>query len=316
MKLKTEIKPQKSKNTIDYYSRLLLVGSCFSDTIANKLKSHRFDVISNPFGISYNPSSIFYQLTRAIDQQLFVKEEFFLDDDLWHHYELHSSWSSTDLIQLTNSANDQLAHLHQQLKQSTHLIITLGTAFVYELKSSHTLVSNCHKQEAALFEKRLVSPDEILKSMEQFFQKVTEFNPTLQLIFTLSPVRHIKDGIIENNRSKAHLRCALFEFLEQHDTCEYFPSYELLLDELRDYRFYDRDLVHPNELAIELIWEHFVKTYMNESCLADMKLAQTIHKSSTHQPFQPQSHQHQLFLKKLNERITTFYTKYPHLKVS
>lgn len=315
MKLQTEITPQGAKRTIDYHSRVLLVGSCFSDSIANKIEEHLFNVFSNPFGISYNPVSINKQLERAIDQREFKKEEFFLSEEIWKHYDLHSSWSSDDLDQLINSANNQLELLHQKLKNTTHLFITLGTAYVYELKSTNSIVANCHKQDAGLFIKRLLSVREIQTSIEQLYKKLTTFNPELLLIFTLSPVRHLKDGMIENNRSKAHLRTALFEFLDQHSNCEYFPSYELLLDELRDYRFYDRDLVHPNALAIDLIWERFVETNMNDTCIADMKLAYGIYKASAHRAFHPSSHQHQLFLKKQEERTTEFYNKYPHLNV-
>jgi len=315
MKLSTKIEGYNSNTSIDYHSKLMLVGSCFSDSIADKLSSHLFEVSSNPFGISYNPVSISNLISAIANQKYFEEDEFIQDKDLWFHYDLHSSFSEIDRSKLANAVNAKIQQAHQQLKEASHLFVTLGTAFAYELIASQQIVANCHKQNANLFEKKLLSTTEIYGSIEQLFQTVKALNPQLQLIFTISPVRHQKDGLIENNRSKAHLRTALFEFLDSHQDCEYFPSYEILLDELRDYRFYDRDLLHPNSLAIDLIWERFVNLYMNDSCKADMKTALSIFKAESHKAFQPESQEHHEFLKKNDQRKTEFYNKYPHLNV-
>jgi hypothetical protein len=315
MNLSTKIEGLKTNNSIDYYSKLILVGSCFSDSTADKLSSHLFEVSSNPFGISYNPLSITKNISRIIDQNTFREDEFIQDKELWFHYDLHSSWSSTNLSNLTSELNAQIDKSHRELKQATHLFVTLGTAFVYELKSTKSIVSNCHKQKASLFEKRLLSISEIKQSIRELYLKLQEFNPDLKVIFTISPVRHQKDGLIENNRSKAHLRAALFDFLEEQSHCEYFPSYEILLDELRDYRYYDRDLLHPNALAIDIIWERFVALYMENNCIEDMKTAVSIVKAENHKSFHPERQEHRLFLNKNIQRKTEFYNKYPHLNV-
>lgn len=315
MELSTKIEGYNTNTSIDYHSKLMLVGSCFSDSIADKLSSHLFDVNSNPFGISYNPISISKSILAIANQKNFEETDFIQDKDLWFHYDLHSSFSGIDRSELVNVVNTKIKQAHQQLKEASHLFVTLGTAFVYELKATNSIVANCHKQNANLFEKNLLSTTEIYDSIEQLHQTVKALNPQLQLIFTISPVRHKKDGLIENNRSKAHLRTALFEFLDKHPDCEYFPSYEILLDELRDYRFYDRDLLHPNSLAIDLIWERYVELYMKDSCKADMKTALTIFKADSHKAFQPESQEHREFLKKNDQRKTEFYNKYPHLNV-
>lgn len=315
MKLQTKIEHPQSKAPIDYNSKLVLMGSCFSDSIATKLSSHLFEVCSNPFGIAYNPVSISKLICDAIEQRKFTEEEFFSDKGIWKHFDLHSSWTDDQLHQLSSSVNSQMDLVHKKLKEATHLFVTLGTAYIYELKSNSTIVANCHKQNADLFQKRLLSVAEIKQSLEELYSKIKDFNPDIKLIVTLSPVRHLKDGMIENNRSKAHLRIALFEFLDQNSKCEYFPSYELLMDELRDYRFYDRDLLHPNSLAIDLIWEQFTELCVDQSVIEDMKLAQMIFKANDHKAFHPESKQHQAFLKKNEERKVAFYNKYPHLKV-
>ncbi len=315
MELSTKIEGLHTKISIDYHSKLMLVGSCFSDSIAAQLSSCLFEVSSNPFGISYNPVSISKSIYAIANQKSFEEDAFIKDKDLWFHYDLHSSFSGIDRFELVNAVNAKIQQAHQQLKEASHLVVTLGTAFVYELRATNSIVANCHKQNASLFDKRLLSITEIFESVDQLYQTAKKLNPQLQILFTLSPVRHKKDGLIENNRSKAHLRTALFEFLDSHQDCEYFPSYEILLDELRDYRFYDRDLLHPNSLAIDLIWERFVNLYVNDSCKADMKTALSIFKAASHKAFQPERQEHREFLKKNDQRKTEFYNKYPHLNV-
>lgn len=311
MELQTQIALRSSKNPIDYESKVLLLGSCFSDSIGEKLLNFQFDVLSNPFGVIFNPVSLHRLIRRAIDSEEFVESDFFCDREQWQCYELHSTFNRESQEEAIKEANKALTSFRSYLEEATHLILTLGTAQGYLLKVRKQMVSNCHKQEAKLFEKQLLSISKIEEALKQIHTLVRAVNPTIGFVYTLSPVRHRKDGFVENQRSKAHLCAAIHKVIDQDTSIDYFPSYELLLDELRDYRFYDRDLLHPNALAVDYIWDLFTKVSMTDKTLESLKKVSQISKGFSHRPFQPNTESHRLFLETLEEKIGELQKEYP-----
>ncbi len=311
MELQTQIALNSSKYPIDYKSKVLLLGSCFSDSIGEKLSDFQFNVMSNPFGVIFNPVSLYTLIERAIDSKDFVEADFFCDREQWQSYELHSTFNRESLEQSIQEANIALTAFRTYLEKATHLILTLGTAQVYVLKDSQKVVSNCHKQEAKKFVKQLLSISDTEDILKRIQNKVRAVNPSIRIVYTLSPVRHQKDGFVENQRSKAHLCSAIHTVLDLDTTLDYFPSYELLLDELRDYRFYDRDLLHPNDLAVDYIWERFTRVSMSDKTLEDLKKVSQLRKGFLHRAFQPNSKSHRLFLQSLEAKLGELKEEYP-----
>lgn len=311
MELQTHIPLVQFEKRIDYYSNVALLGSCFSDSMGHKLAYYQFNTCINPFGVVYNPISLLRLFERTLEAKEFTKEDFFYDREQWQSYELHSSFNQTQQERAVEKVNESLRAFKTFLDSATHLILTLGTAWVYTLKEGGSIVSNCHKQEASKFSKRILSVSEIELALEQIQKMAKSLNPELKLIFTISPVRHLKDGFVENQRSKAHLITALHSFLEKDSNADYFPSYEILLDELRDYRFYDRDLLHPNALGVDSIWEHFREAYLDKSTMEDVQLVSQIQTGLAHRPFNVQSDAHQKFLLSIEAKKAFLLEKYP-----
>ena len=211
------------------------------------------------------------------------------------------------MTDIKTTANQKLTTLKSLLKEANFFFITLGTAWVYEHKQKG-LVANCHKVPQTNFSKRLLSVKEIEVSLQNILKEIRKTNPNIKIIFTISPVRHIKDGFIENQISKAHLITGLHSALSQHNDNQYFPSYEIMMDELRDYRFYADDMLHPSEVAIQYIWERFLKTYIDEKCFFDMKQIETIQKGLKHKAFSPDSDQFKIFQQNLTHKIDSIGT--------
>lgn len=300
---------------INYQSNILLLGSCFAENMADKLRYFQFNHWCNPWGILFHPLAIENMLDTVVNQRELVADDVFVHADVWSSFEVHSSMNALSREQLLKNIQLQNDLLLQRLPQLTHLAITLGTAWVYKNISTDNYVANCHKMPASAFEKQLLTVDQISQSLRNIVHLVREVNPDCQFIFTISPVRHIKDGMIENQRSKAHLVAGLHDFLDQFtaDCCTYFPSYELMIDELRDYRFYTKDLLHPNDTAIEYIWQQFVDNVIDKDVVADMKKVDEVMKSLNHRPFNPNTTAHQQFLTRLQQKITTLQQKYPFM---
>jgi GSCFA family len=256
--------PPKFDFTIDHSSKVFFIGSCFSENIGNLLSEHKFKTYSNPNGILFNPISIYNCLNNIVDNTPFDENLILMRDDVYYSFLHHSSISSNNKTALLEKINSENKKAHQFLKECDQLIITFGTAFLYQHLELDKTVANCHKQAASSFEKRLISVTEIIESYSTLFKKLQEINPKLKLIFTVSPVKHLKDGIIENNLSKSTLILSINELLKRSKNCYYFPAFELVNDDLRDHRFYKEDLAHPNELAINYIWEKFSNSCFNE----------------------------------------------------
>lgn len=313
MKLQTKISLNKEKNQIDYDSKVLLLGSCFAENIGAKFDFYKFKNLQNPFGIIFHPVGIEKLIDRAISGKEFEKSDLFFHNSLWLTFEVHSKLSRPEQDELRSLLNDKLSDLKEYLTTATHVIITLGTAWVYEHRSSNTIVSNCHKIPQKEFLKKLLSVGQVNDSMNRIVTKIQSVNPNATIISTISPVRHLRDGFVDNTRSKAHLFAGLHQCVDRHDCVFYFPAYELMFDELRDYRFYMEDMIHPNKTAIEIIWERFRDTWIASETIEIQKEIEDLQKMRQHKPFNPSSEAYREFNKTLDSRLERLQKKYPFL---
>jgi hypothetical protein len=286
--------------------------------MADKFDYFKFQNETNPFGIIFNPVSIEKIINRTVQEKWFTEKDVFFLNERWHCYDVHSDLSNSDRQELLETLNKAISETHKQLKQATRIIITYGTSWIYRNLESEQIVANCHKVPQKQFSKELLSVDAIEKSIQNTINLIQTLNPDINFIFTISPVRHIKDGFAENQLSKSHLFAGLHQVLKTHNskliTANYFPSYEIMMDELRDYRFYGEDMLHPNQVAIDYIWHKFSENYIAENAILIMKEIDEIQKSLRHRSFNPESEQHQKFLAKLQQRINVLGEKLPHIR--
>ena len=315
MQFTTKISIQKNHFPINYDSKILLLGSCFAENIGRKFEYFKFQSTTNPFGIIFNSVSLEKLIRRAVENKMFTENDIFFHNDLWHCFEVHSELSNSDKEEFLSNLNSVLESTHRNITSLTHCIITLGTSWVYRNIKTNEIVANCHKVPLKEFTKELLSIQQIEESLESIISLVHSVNPNCKFIFTVSPVRHIKDGFVENTLSKAHLITALHKTITHHPSpISYFPSYEIMMDELRDYRFYAEDMLHPNPTAIAYIWEQFVNSTISEESKSIMIAIESIQKSLAHNPFNPNSESHQTFLKHLEVKIKKLQTSNPNLK--
>lgn len=314
MQFSTRIPIAVSDNPIDYNSKIVSLGSCFAINIGQKFDYFKFSNTTNPFGILFHPLALEKFITYTLSGKQFTDADVFEQNGLWHCFDAHSDLSHTDKSFLLNNLNTACNSANAKLKEASHLIITLGTSWVYRYTETGNLVANCHKVPQKEFTKELLSVDVIKQSLENIVDVLTEVNPKIHIILTVSPVRHIKDGFTQNQWSKANLISALHQTINnKQQTVNYFPSYEIMMDELRDYRFYAEDMVHPSQVAIDYIWERFTTAYITPQAQETMKLADSIQKGIAHRPFNPDTPQHQQFLAKLNDKIILFQKQHPHI---
>ncbi len=299
MQFRAEFFPKPSVEKIHHGQSLFLIGSCFTAEIGNKLAAHKFSVLQNPHGIVFNPVSIATALQDYADEKTYTR------DDLFYHHELYGSWhhhtrfSDPDAGKALQHINTEITAAAAFLKQADWIIITLGSAFVYELADEsgaiQGVVANCHKVPADRFNKRLLTVQETVEALQQMVDTVRRIRKEARVVFTVSPVRHLRDGFVENNRSKAVLIQAVHVVTEQPQV-QYFPSYELVIDDLRDYRFFAEDMAHPNYFATQYVWEKFISVYMEAHTVSLMKSIHTIRLAVQHKPFNPTAKAHQQFL--------------------
>lgn len=314
MVLSTNIPLSRRKhNLINYNSNLLLLGSCFSENIGAKLAYHKFRTLENPFGILFHPKAIENLILKSINSETYTEDDIFLHNERWHCFEAHSTLSSVNKEELLNNLNLAVNQTSTAIQNASHIIITLGTAWIYREIVTDTIVANCHKVPQKKFLKEILSVPEISESLEAIIALIKSINSKTSIIFTVSPVRHIKDGFVENKRSKSHLLTAIHNIVEPRQNSFYFPSYEIMMDELRDYRFYAEDMIHPNQTAINYIWDKFTSVWFDENSFATMKEVDTIQKGIHHKPFNPNSEAHQQFLKKLQQKKETLIKAFPHI---
>ena len=310
MNFTTKIPIAKSDAPIEYFSRIISLGSCFAENIGEKFDFFKFQNTTNPFGIIFNPISIEKIIERAINQNYFTEDDLFFHNELWHCYEVHSDLSNDNKEVFLNQI---LKESYQRLTNATHIIITYGTSWVYKLKSTGTIVANCHKVPQNQFDKEILSVEEIEKSIQNTLDLIQKVNPNCNVIFTISPVRHLKDGFVENQRSKAHLTTALHTSIFHLPTSMYFPSFEIQMDELRDYRFYAQDMLHPNAIAIDYIWERFCESTIAVEANPIMQEVASIQKGMAHRPFHPQSISHTKFLQTLSKKAAQLKVQFPFM---
>ena len=317
MQFRTQIPISKTNNPIDYNSKVISLGSCFAENMAEKFDYFKFQSETNPFGIIFNPVSIETIIKRVVEQEFYTEKDVFFYNERWHSYEVHSDLSNSDRQELLETLNKALSETYKQLTEATHIIITYGTSWIYRNIESDQIVANCHKVPQKQFLKELLSVEVIQKSIQNTIEFIQTLNPNINFIFTISPVRHIKDGFVENQLSKSHLFAALHFNLKSKISnlkLEYFPSYEIMIDELRDYRFYSEDMLHPNQVAIDYIWNRFSENYIDESSVSLMQEVDEIQKSLRHRSFNPESEQHQKFLAKLQQKMELLEKKLPHIR--
>lgn len=318
MQFRTQIPLSKSNNPIDYNSKVLSFGSCFAENMADKFDYFKFQNETNPFGIIFNPVSIEKVIERTVHENWFTEKDVFFHNERWHSFEAHSDLSNSDRQELLETLNKAISETNKQLKEATHIIITYGTSWIYRSLESDEIVANCHKVPQKQFLKELLSVETIQKNIQNTISLIQNINPNVNFIFTISPVRHIKDGFAENQLSKSHLFAAVHQVLKTHNskliTQNYFPSYEIMMDELRDYRFYTEDMLHPNPVAIDYIWHKFSENYMTAESLSLMQEVDEIQKSLRHRSFNPESEQHKKFLTKLQQKINALGEKWPNIK--
>ncbi len=314
MTFQTSIPIHKSDFLIDYSSKLVSFGSCFAENMGNKFDYFKFSTLTNPFGIIFNPISLEKIIFRSIQKTYFTENDIFYHNEAWHSYEVHSELSNPDKAEFLTTLNQLIDATNWHIEKATHCLITLGTSWVYKHIESDAIVANCHKVPQKQFVKELLSVADIQASINNIISEIQSINPNAKFIFTVSPVRHIKDGFVENNVSKSHLITALYHFLSNATSSIYFPSYEIMMDELRDYRFYAEDMLHPNQTAIDYIWMQFSENFINETEFETMQHVSEIQKSLSHRPFNPNSESHLKFQENLKQKINAIVAKYPEMK--
>ena len=321
MKFHYEFAIKKLQPPITHHQSMLMMGSCFTENIGGLLRAAKFNIMENPNGILFNPISVTEAVQQYIKNETISEENLFCLNESWHSWKHHSKFSGITAEEAVEKINQSTFAANNFLKKADYLLITLGSAWVYELtndavgSANFGVAANNHKAPANWFSKRLLSVNETIASLEIMLAALKLFNPYLTVIFTISPVRHLREGAIENNRSKAVLVQAVHDIVEKLEQYYYFPAYELVIDDLRDYRFYAEDLVHPNYHATQYVWEKFVEACIAENSQQLLKSIQEINVAYQHKPFNPSTVAHQQFLKKYAVLVKQLIEKHPELNL-
>lgn len=310
---RTEVKIRESKDKFNYNSKAIMLGSCFTENIGEQLSKYKFDVNINPFGVLYNPISVGNSLKILIENKEFFEEDLNFANDMWFSFSHHGRFSSADVNDCLHSINTEIKKSSLDLANSDVLYITFGTSWVFELIDSGVIVSNCHKLPAKEFNRYRLDVDEIVKFYKELIVSLSIYNPSLKIVFTVSPIRHWKDGAHGNQLSKATLLLAVEQLVELFEQASYFPSYEIVMDELRDYRFYGEDMLHMNSTSVNYIWSRFMDTYMENEALAVMKQVEKIVSAASHRPFNPDTLNHQQFITNTLNDIANLESQYPNI---
>ena len=322
MKFHFEFDVKKTLHPIQHQHNLMLIGSCFTENMGEKLQKHKFKVMDNPNGILFNPVSVAEAITAYVDNTIYKSSDLFQYNDAWHSWKHHSCFSATTTEASLQKINTATAAAHAYLSNADHIMITLGSAWIYTLtekapQAKHgSVAANNHKAPADWFYRRLMAIEEVLSVLDNMIHRLFFFNPKLKIIFTISPVRHLREGVIENNRSKAVLIQAVHHLVDKFDRLYYFPAYELVIDDLRDYRFYAEDLVHPNYQATQYVWEKFLGACMDDDTRNLIKEIAEINIAHNHRPFNATSAQHRKFMASYHEKTWQLQQKHPYLDFS
>jgi hypothetical protein len=315
MKFRTEINPLKSELQIEHKDSVITFGSCFAENISEYFQFYRFNVMKNPFGVLYNPVSVLNAVKSLEEQKVFSEEDLVYHQDEWHSFYHHSDFSNHKKEECLNSINDRIKSAAEFARKANVIIITFGTSFVFKHIKKDIIVSNCHKIPSSQFTRFRLSLQETIENINSIVDIISRLNREVEIIFTVSPVRHWRDGAVENQLSKATLLLAVNSVVNSSSNCFYFPSYEIVMDELRDYRYYETDMLHPNKLATDYIWEKFSETHFSEKCLSAINEIKVIAEARMHRPRNIHSEAHQKFLKKQIKLIDQLELKYGHLNL-
>ena len=316
MNLQTKITVAAPDFLIDYNSRLMMLGSCFAETMGSKFSYYKFDVDVNPCGIIYNPLSVANVLRLIVEGKQFEKSDLRQVGGKWVSLYHHGAFSSTDPDECLRRINDRLTKATGELRTLDLLVITWGTAWVYRYTRENIVVSNCHKIPSQEFERSRLSVEDIVKEYLVLIGRLREINPGLRILFTVSPIRHWKDGAHGNQLSKATLLLAIDRLREELQHVYYFPAYEIVLDELRDYRFYADDMLHMSGFTVDYIWERFLYSFISPEVLGLMNQIGRVNKGVAHRPFDPQSEEYHRLVKKMLAEIAMISRSYPMIDFS
>lgn len=289
---------------ISHEDKLLALGSCFAEEIGGRLKSGKFDILVNPFGTIFNPLSLFELLEMSLERSAMLEEACVKRDGSFYNFKLHSSFRNKDKSGLLTQIEHQLDKVKAQITEAHTLLITFGTAWIYQKTDDQMLVANCHKLPQKLFRKRMLSVEEIVSGFFSLKESIQSINSNLQIVLTVSPVRHTRESLSFNSASKSALRLACHYLSDMAEDVHYFPSYEMVLDDLRDYRFYEKDMIHPNEQAVDYIWDKFSKCFFNSNTQQLVHQWQKVRQALEHKPFEAGGAKHQKFLRKTLDKLT------------
>ena len=315
MNFRTQVELPERETEIRHSERIMLFGSCFAENIGNLLKENRFRCDVNPFGVLYNPFSIANALNQILEGKEYREEDLLFSGGLWHSWMHHSDFSAPSQEEALALVNSRLAKAKENLAKADWLVMTWGTAYVYIHQEMQKVVGNCHKQPDKTFRRLMLNAEAFVEECRDVLKKCREVNPNLKVLFTVSPIRHAKDGMHGNQLSKATLLLAIDEICRACPNCFYFPSYEIVMDELRDYRFYADDMIHLSSKAVEYIWECFSRCYFSKETQAIMKEWAEVKRALDHKPFRPNSDAYRAFLSQIVLKIMQMKEKFPYLEV-
>ncbi|MDD2552805.1 MAG: GSCFA domain-containing protein [Dysgonamonadaceae bacterium] len=314
MNLQTYVHIPKPNFDISHQSKMLLLGSCFSENIGAKLVEHKFAVNVNPFGIMYNPLSIYNGIKRLLDEVPFSEKDFIFHNGMYHSFMHHGSFSRINLKEAVENVNHNFNSASDYLKNADFLLITFGTSYVFRWKESGEIVGNCHKIPADKFSRERLTVDDIVLQWSSLIQRILLANRNLKILFTVSPIRHFKDGAHENQLSKAILHLSVDKIKDEFsDNLFYFPAYEIVMDQLRDYRFYTDDMLHPSLLTQNYIWKRFGDTYFSVETEKINAEWRKIVQALSHKPYHSRSEEYQKFIHRTIDELQAFEERYPFL---
>jgi hypothetical protein len=315
MEFRTSVHIEDSNFKLNHNKKSLLLGSCFTDNVGKKLKYYKFPSIINPFGVLYNPISVKNALEILMGEKSLEKEDLIKHNNNWISFYHGTGFSGPEKDIVFRYIKESVKESSDWLMDSDLLTITFGTSWAYRLKENGMVVANCHKLPAKNFERIFLRSDYIVDNYTELIKDIYQFNPKIKIVFTISPVRHLKDGLIENQKSKSNLVMSVHKLLDRFPEIEYFPSYEIMMDELRDYRFFAEDMTHIGSTGINYIWERFAETYIKKSSFKLMEKVEKIQKAKEHKPFRPESIEYHNFLKKQIEKVQQLKDKHPSLNL-
>jgi len=317
MEFRTKVHIPRMGFTFSHQEKTILTGSCFVENIGSKLEQNKFPVDINPFGILYNPASIATSIHKLLQPERFTQTDLFLHEGVYHSFAHHSRFSTSSESEMLHKINQRLSESAEYLVKADRMIITWGTAYVYKLKINGQVVSNCHKLPEKEFNREILSVSEICEKWKKLLYAIWEQNPDLYILFTVSPIRHWRDGAHQNQISKSILLLAINELIKTFpERTAYFPSYEIMLDELRDYRFYAEDMIHPSSLAIDYIWERFGESFFTPQTHTLLKEWEKIRNALNHIPFQPESEAYKRFIMQTLLKAEQLKEKFPYFYIS